>query len=1160
LSIATDEPEYVATQTVFIEGRGFSAFSNITLRIINSSNDAINSTNTTSNSTGSVNVSWAIPAGTGVGTYTANLTDVNDTSRSVKTTFDIVTAIIEANQTSFEQGQSGRITGRFWDNNVNVTINITDAAGNLLDGPRNTTTNATGFINDTLLVDFNWTPGIYTLSAFQPSNPDINDYFIFNVTKRIVNLTTDSSWYKKGFAVSITGTGFSPNATVIVHILNGSLDIINSTNVTANATGGINATWQIPLAQNIGNYTANATDLNYTNLWNSTNFTINAPTVLTDRKSYTNGDIVFITGSYWYPDVNVTVRVINSSGGFVLEQNATTNLTGDFNLTWVAEAPQLGINYYNLTAFQHNNTGENDTVNFSVLRKATLNTDKSSYDQNEIVNLTGSFYNAEGDVNITIVSLANNGMAFGFPKTVVADSSGDISLLWNTTDACEGNYSARSIDLTFPDHLSANKSFNISYDISKNSSLPPNESALSGNSNINSGSYSDAAASDDVWQLFGGEDISADLNAFINYTFNLSLHNITKNDTLLSMTLFVEYCHSGDTVAPIVCNSGSNAHEGTTRGNQDIEMYNFTANSWEKIGNLSVNENNDNEQQLAIYLNATTLEDFIDNGLVYVRLEMNFTQSETEDDVLMVDFINLNISYIKDIDKPCTMFDVDAPNVTYIRPLAGTKFNVSESINFSAKIVDDRNVSAAIALVVYPNSTRVRVAMNDEDDDDFYNATFASSALLGRYNVTIYANDSWGNSNSSETTFFTVVDEVPPSAVVTHPLNGHNSSTDYILFNFTAIDNFFINLTCNITIDGVVNVSNINVTNGTYANRTVSNLGEGTHTWNISCKDSNNNTNTSAAREFIVIKGPAVVNATLADDNESIVLDWNDVGYADSYNIYIIDSFSDEFGPTPDVSGLTDSNYTDSSAGDKRTRFYKIAAVRGSANKTTIKIVGKYKVELVNNTNSATDWNLISLPLNITNFELNNGTNNGYDLPVKPLYCIKSLWYYNSTTGEFKRTDYNGSAWIPAAGSENFTSLESGRGYWAEVNQSCNLTFVGEIPTTNLTIRLDEGWNLVGWYSSNSSNLPMTSAATGWSQPEPPYYPVNVNPSGAVRAIDRYNSITDRFEVTLHYGGNWGWWPSSNNPDFTALEPTRGYYFDVAPAATWEHKPNTNKD
>ena len=68
-----------------------------------------------------------------------------------------------------------------------------------------------------------------------------------------------------------------------------------------------------------------------------------------------------------------------------------------------------------------------------------------------------------------------------------------------------------------------------------------------------------------------------------------------------------------------------------------------------------------------------------------------------------------------------------------------------------------------------------------------------------------------------------------------------------------------------------------------------------------------------------------------------------------------------------------------------------------------------------------------------------------------------------------------------------------------------------------------------------------------------------MSPAGSVQAIDRYNPVTDEFEVIVHFDGDWGWWPSFNNPDFTRLEPGQGYYFDTGAGTTWVHEPNTDK-
>ena len=199
-----------------------------------------------------------------------------------------------------------------------------------------------------------------------------------------------------------------------------------------------------------------------------------------------------------------------------------------------------------------------------------------------------------------------------------------------------------------------------------------------------------------------------------------------------------------------------------------------------------------------------------------------------------------------------------------------------------------------------------------------------------------------------------------------------------------------------------------------------------------------------------------------------------------------------------------------------------------------------------NNPQAVTDWNLISIPFNLTIFEIYNGTNMGYNPVVRPYNCIRAIWRYNNFSYGWEKNNYNGSVWLPANGDENFTILETGRSYWFEVNQSCNLTFVGTVPTENITIPLNVSWNLAGWYSVNISVLPTYGA-------DP--YPIDVDLTNSVKAIDRYNPITDKFEVTIHYD-DWGWWPSSNNKGFTTIEPDRGYYFDVIANIQWEHDPH----
>ena len=390
---------------------------------------------------------------------------------------------------------------------------------------------------------------------------------------------------------------------------------------------------------------------------------------------------------------------------------------------------------------------------------------------------------------------------------------------------------------------------------------------------------------------------------------------------------------------------------------------------------------------------------------------------------------------------------------------------------------------------------------------------------------------------------FNLTDRTPPSIILANPVNDFNTSSINVMFNFTVTDKVDNNLSCNLTINGVVNITNIGVINGTYYNITIANFSEGIHLWNVTCIDDSNNQNTSATFTFTVIDGPANVSILIAVDNTSIVLNWSNVTYATSYNIHYIENLSRPFSVTPNATGITDLNWTDNTAGQKTRRFYKVTSVRGLANKTSSVTVGKYDVELEYNPQTITDWNLISIPLNLTTFVLYNYTNNGYNPPTRPDNCIRSIWRYQNVSYGWDKTEYNGSVWTPALGDENFTSLEAGKGYWFEVNKSCNFTIVGIVPIQNLTIPLNKSWNLLGWFSANISGLPTFGA-------DP--YPLTVNPVNSIKALDRYNPRTDKFEVTIHFS-NWGWWPSSNNKDFTIIEPTKGYYFEVRNSSTWEH-------
>lgn len=183
------------------------------------------------------------------------------------------------------------------------------------------------------------------------------------------------------------------------------------------------------------------------------------------------------------------------------------------------------------------------------------------------------------------------------------------------------------------------------------------------------------------------------------------------------------------------------------------------------------------------------------------------------------------------------------------RDVSREKVNVSSNLTFvNSTNVAFMNVSAEITL--YGINLAIPVPFVDfEDDDSFVKCNPPQCKNLS-YNI---GTGIFVFNVSSFTTYrLQETDLVVPWIILNSPDNGSYIANNSVNFNWTAFDDLAATLNCNLTIDGIVNASNIASLNAIETNFTVYGFADGVHLWNVTCIDDFYNANVSETRTFII--------------------------------------------------------------------------------------------------------------------------------------------------------------------------------------------------------------------------------------------------------------------------------------------------------------------
>jgi len=334
------------------------------------------------------------------------------------------------------------------------------------------------------------------------------------------------------------------------------------------------------------------------------------------------------------------------------------------------------------------------------------------------------------------------------------------------------------------------------------------------------------------------------------------------------------------------------------------------------------------------------------------------------------------------------------------------------------------DTEANITFYLY-NSTGSLNITTFETGNRSFNFTNLNTNQIYFYNVTII---DYLNLRASTDTRKITLDSIEPSITLNLPNNDAYINSSFVDFNWTSTDNMDANITCNITVDGTVNQSEVATTNDTAANYTITGFNDDIYLWNVTCWDGAFNINISSETRTFTIDPtfPSISFAGGTEDNNTYFnRDWVFVNVSLTETNMNVTRFY-----LYNTSGLVNNtNYTDS------TTFINFT----SLNSDMIYYYNVTHMDDANNTNSTATRIIIldTIPPLINKIECSNDSISSW------MDCTSLLYGHNLTHVRANCTDTN------------------------EINLTYTLK---NIPDNNVTINSSNyNYTTADWFTYNTS-------------------------------------------------------------------------------------------
>jgi len=591
-----------------------------------------------------------------------------------------------------------------------------------------------------------------------------------------------------------------------------------------------------------------------------------------------NVTINFTCNNTYYGNHSALFSVTSFQDGSAHTINITCNITRDDT------PPVVNINTsINNTFFSVNqpSISFNFTDNHFMTANCTLFYNHTPY------NTTDGLMNDTQHSLLTNASLADNNYSVYINCTDPQNNTGQSDILYIT------------IDTTPPDVFnvtpSPGKYYNRSRPVNITANVTDNYAVFRVFANI-------TWMSGSAWQEMTSPGSDVYDTEFLN-TATLGRYNVTiyANDTV-NWTNITEETYFLVTMPPDIWQP--NVSINTSQNNT------LTANTAPSIG-FNFTDNMSATANCTFYFNASAYNTTNDltNNTNYL-----LTVNDTLNDGNYTVYVNCsdNASNVGMSEHIFYRIDTTAPYVNITEPEPGLWIYLTNQTNISANVSDVGGVFGVYANISWIGGNEWH-QLTDIDGDGVYTTTFLNTNTVSRYNVTVYANDTLGHVNSTETTWFNVTlppDIIPPLVYINQSQN--NTVTDDPMFGigFNFTDNRSASANCSLVFDGLV------VNYSSFSNNTPSVIypttaqPDNNYSVYVNCSDEFNNTGKSATIFVRIDATPPDVTAVSAT---GIMVVREDINISASVTDYRVDKVYANIsnGGAWDYLEMTDSNGDD---------------------------------------------------------------------------------------------------------------------------------------------------------------------------------------------------------------------------------------------------------